>query len=258
MAVSAAVQAGSVLKNFFLEGNSRVTYKEALHPVTEADLAANELILSSIAKSFPGDAIRSEETIEQKKISAPRTWIVDPLDGTQEFINHSPDFCVMIGLTEGTVPILGVIYDPMKSKLFLGVLNEGAWLIEGDQTQILKMAMWNEPPVIVHSKNHRSQKLNTFLKLNAHLKTFSRGSAGLKAMCILENEADIYFHPSSHIKEWDTCAAHAIIRATGGFISDGQGETLQYTQDNPRHQHGILVAKKRPDLLMDMILAHSP
>lgn len=260
LAVRAAHRAGSVLRGFFRSRDLAVKQKGANDPVTEADLAANAAILEEIRSAFPGDSILTEES--PATAGGPRRWVVDPMDGTLEFVAGSEDFCVMIGLTIDDAPILGAIYHPAHDRMYAGVVGEGAWVIERSEIRReVALERWRVgPPLrLVHSRNHRSGRLLRLQERFEFGDRLSMGSAGLKCMTVLDGRADVYVHPSTEIKEWDTCAADAIFRAAGAPMTDGFGRELRYGKHDPRHPNGIVAAKPGlPKALWDAIREISP
>lgn len=251
---------------YFRSKNYTVDEKSVNNPFTQADTEANHIILKNISEAFPQDRIRSEEASEgNEPFSTSRMWVIDPMDGTKEFISDSPDFCVMIGLTEGDAPILGVIHHPTENTTYAGVVGEGAWKIlqvGSDKQRIKKMSLprlAGKPVRLVHSKNHRSERLLSLLQQYPTLVSQSMGSAGLKCMAILDNRADIYFHPTPHIKEWDTCAPEAILASVGGIVTDCRQKPLTYGKVDPRQTGGIIAATPGiPKDLLDAMASLAP
>ncbi|HVO27425.1 MAG TPA: inositol monophosphatase family protein, partial [Candidatus Margulisiibacteriota bacterium] len=128
VATDAARAAGAIVRRWY-EGNYTVRDKAHDSPVTEADIEANQCIHTAIRAAFPADGWLSEETRDSaERLGKTRVWIIDPLDGTKEFINHIPEFCVCIGLVEYGVPVLGVEYNPVREELFAGASGGGVTL----------------------------------------------------------------------------------------------------------------------------------
>ena len=248
----AAFEAGQVLMRYFRSTDLAVREKGDHGPVTQADLRADALIRKALRAAFPDDTLLTEES-PREETSAMRRWIVDPMDGTLEFIRGSEDFCVMIGMTVDTLPALGVIYPPTADRMYEGVVGEGAHRVgsmgspKASRTRLrVKPIETGESIRLVHSKNHRSRRLAELLERFEFATAFPKGSAGLKCMAILEGDADVYVHPSREIKEWDTCAAEALMLAAGGRMSDGNFDPLAYGKSDPRHARGIVA--HRPGL----------
>jgi len=193
-------------------------------PVTKADLAANNIILSDLKKLTPEIPIISEETFSNKNIDHGYSlfWIVDPLDGTREFINKSDEFTVNIALIEKKIPIFGIVGAPALSKLWHGSIFE---------TQSINSFNEDAPIRIVMSKSHKTETDELFLdhlrNKNFNFELVERGSS-LKICSLADDEADFYprFGPTS---EWDIAAADAFLRSRGGEILKASNFTaLEY------------------------------
>lgn len=209
-------------------------------PVTRADREANTLICDALAAAFPQHGIVAEESApatpeELADMQArPRTFFVDPVDGTREFASKNGEFCVMIGLAEGGRALAGVIAVPVEHKLLVGVVGEGAWRepLEGEARprEPLRIGALAEPTEVlaVVSRSHRSERTRRLLDLLGVSRTVPCGSVGVKAARVVEGAADLYVHPSTGAKLWDACAPDAILRAAGGELGDLSGAPIDY------------------------------
>jgi len=234
-------------------------------PVTAADRASHDAILGTLSALRPGEPVRSEEGgASTLADTGGRLWVVDPLDGTREFIARIDEFSVMVGLTQDGEAVLGAVYQPAADRLFLGVVDaapprgSGAWVIEGaaEGTQ----ADWDatalradapslagpEPRLrMVESRSHpdeRLRRLGERLANRFRCVTVRSGSAGTKCARVAAGEADLYVHPVPHLREWDTCAGEAVARGAGVRVSDCGGSPLRYGKVDPSHADGIFVA----------------
>lgn len=188
-------------------------------PLTQADLAANRLIGQGLRAITPELPLLSEESAEvdfSQRRSWHRYWLIDPLDGTKEFVRRNGEFTVNIALIEDGVPILGVIHAPALKISYAGAAGLGAWRIEADRRQSIRTRRTAMPPVVVISKSHRNPALHAFLqRLPAH-RAISRGSS-LKFCLIAEGSADFYPR-TGPTSEWDTGAGQALVEAAGGAV----------------------------------------
>lgn len=201
-------------------------------PVTLADTAAEAVILPGLRALTPDIPVVSEE--EHSAGESPvevsnRFWLVDPLDGTREFLKRNDEFTVNIGLVEDNVPIFGVLYAPALNLMYAGTLNGGATLIEGDKPE--RPIACREIPadgmdVLVSRSHSINEKLEDYLKDETVRNRMPQGSA-LKFGRLAEGVADIYprFGPTC---EWDTGAGHAIVLAAGGGLTMMDGSTFNY------------------------------
>ena len=216
-----ALEAGAKIMEIY-SGDPEVDLKIDGSPVTEADLAAEKIILSALAKIAPDIPVISEENSASHSLDLPKTFfLVDPLDGTKEFTKRDGkgSFTVNIALIENENPIMGIVYAPALDRLFVGIDGGGA--IEKSNSSEVSLSVRNpksEDIVAVASASHRDELTDNWLVENEINKTISIGSS-LKFCLIAAGEADVYprFGPT---KEWDTAAGDAILRAAGGITTN--------------------------------------
>jgi 3'(2'), 5'-bisphosphate nucleotidase len=223
-------------------GLATSTAKSDASPVTQADHAANAVIVESLRREFPGDAILSEESTDSpERLTARRVWIVDPLDGTKEFLAQNGEFSMMIGLVEDGEPVLGVVYLPDGDVMFSAARGQGAWVERGGVRQPLRRGAVNGQGIrLVGSRSHAEPLVARMQEALGIVDVEPCGSVGVKCSRIAEGRRDLYVHPVAFMKEWDTCAPEVILREAGGWVSDCRGERLRYNKPDPRQPHGIL------------------
>ncbi len=224
-----ARDAGTAIMEIYNSDDFDVQKKGDDSPLTKADLAAHNVICDGLKVLDTQYPILSEESAdiswEQRK-HWHRYWLVDPLDGTKEFIKRNGEFTVNIALIENGEPILGVVYAPVLDAMYTGERDNGAWL-NGDA-----ISVENEAPDtlrIVGSRSHASQETTDWLEqLDRPYEMVPMGSS-LKICLVAEGKADIYprLGPTC---EWDTGAAHAVLSAAGGSITTVEGEPLLYNR----------------------------
>ena len=223
-----------------------VTYKDGNEPVTEADLAANALIVSGLAREFPGDAILSEELPDDgSRMGKPRVWMVDPIDGTRDFVRGQPGYVVMIGLCLEGRPTLGAVAHPSTGVVWSGVVGQGAWRDQPDGTRMpMQTSALAEPRGvrIVVSKSRRSPQIDAFRLALGVTDEMNVGSVGLKVALVCQGERDLYLYPGEQTKLWDTCAPEAILIAAGGRMSDMDGRPLVYAQADLNNRGGVVAS----------------
>jgi 3'(2'), 5'-bisphosphate nucleotidase len=228
-----------------------ITHKEDNTPLTEADMAAHNLIVSELKALTPNLPILSEESTKKpfaERSKWDRYWLVDPLDGTREFIKRNGEFTVNIALIDMQHPVLGVIYVPVTGVCYLAQKGNGAYKSEpnGDPVQIHTRKTPSDVKLVMGSRSHRGDSLNQFLnKIGSH-EIICRGSS-LKSCIIAEGNADIYprLGPTS---EWDTAAAQCIVEEAGGMITDTQMSALCYNQkDSLLNPHFLVIGDKTYD-----------
>jgi 3'(2'), 5'-bisphosphate nucleotidase len=218
-----------------------VTDKSDNSPLTAADLASHKLIVATLSELTPDIPVLSEESSKipyETRRSWQRYWLIDPLDGTREFIKRNGEFTVNIALIEDQDPVLGVIYAPVIDKLYYGVRGDGAWLRDGDAAavQIKVQDKRRDPVQVAGSRSHAGDSLIKFLENLGDHELLSMGSS-LKFCLVAEGKADLYprLGPTS---EWDTAAAQAIVEAAGGRVTTLDMQPLKYnTKDSLLNPH---------------------
>ncbi len=213
------------------EGDMGITRKSDDSPLTRADLASHELISAELASRWPETPILSEESADipwETRQTWQQYWLVDPLDGTKEFINHNGEFTVNIALIRNHQPIMGIVHVPVSDTSYFGARELGAW--RQHETDPARPIQVRRPAaqtaVIVGSRSHANPELASQLqKLGSHELT-SMGSS-LKFCRIAEGLADFYprLGPTC---EWDTAAAQAVVEAAGGQVVKIDGSALDY------------------------------
>jgi 3'(2'), 5'-bisphosphate nucleotidase len=223
-------------------GTASAVRKEGGSPVTEADHAANRRILAHLADAFPADAVLSEESRDSAaRLSARRVWIVDPLDGTREFLARNGEFAVMIGLAVDGRAVVGAVYLPDPDVLYLAAEGEGAWMEAGGRTEPLQCVPADLAALrMVGSRSHPDPLIVRMQEALGITDVRPSGSVGVKCGLIARGQRDLYIHPVPYLKEWDTCAPEVILREAGGTVLDCLGEPLRYNKPDPHQPHGIL------------------
>jgi 3'(2'), 5'-bisphosphate nucleotidase len=240
IATSAARAAGVAAMRFY--GTATATAKADASPVTAADHAANDVIVATLREAFPGDAILSEESADSAaRLSARRVWIVDPLDGTKEFLAQNGEFSIMVGLAIDGEAVAGVVYLPAIDLMYAGARGEGAWVEREGQRKPLRRGAADPAALrLVGSRSHADPLVARLQEALGITDVSPCGSVGVKCTRIAHDERDLYLHPVPYLKEWDTCAPEAILREAGGSVTDCRGEPLRYNKRDPRQPHGIM------------------
>ena len=245
LAKALARAAGKAILEHYVEGIA-VQFKGAgsADPVTAADKTANQLIVAGIAAAFPGDAILAEESpLSAERHRYQRLWCIDPLDGTQEFIEHNGQFSVMIGLAIDGAARLGVVYQPTTDVLSWGA--DGCAFSEHGGAVTPLLASRTAAPaqaVMMVSRSHRSKSVARVAESLGIARTEPLGSVGLKVVRIASAAADVYLSLSNKTCEWDACAPEAILHAAGGTMTDVLGEPLRYNKETPNTPRGLLAS----------------
>jgi 3'(2'), 5'-bisphosphate nucleotidase len=245
-AISAALAAGEAIMRVYAEP-FEVIQKSDQTPVTEADLAAERVIVGMLTKAFPDIPIVSEETAPEDGFKPPaaRFWCVDPLDGTKEFIAKNGEFCVCIALIEDGRPVLGVVHGPAIATTYAAYGPGSAIRMRnGGAPEKIEARMPSRDGVIViHSRtNANSRRLAEYFQGRAIRERISCGSA-LKFGVLAAGEADLYPRFGTTM-EWDTAAGQAILEAAGGSVVRAEGGPLAYGKHDLKNDAFLAWGKK--------------
>ena len=226
VAEEAARAAGEIIRGYY-DGTIEVREKSHDNPVTEADLRSNECIENRIRGAFPDDGWLSEETRDSReRLDRARVWIVDPLDGTKEFIQHIPELCVCIGLVERGAPILGVSYNPITDEMFSAARGLGM-RCNGKPTRASDVSDLKEARVLA---SRSEDKRGEWDPLKPKMKVVLTCSVAFKLAIISAGRADATFSLTPK-NEWDICSGAALILEAGGRITDRDGKPLVFNQE---------------------------
>ena len=236
-----ARRAGDAILATARDGNE-VEEKADGSPVTRADRAAHDVLFAGLRELDPDHTVVSEEGDVEESAGAAGSvyWLVDPLDGTKEFIAGRPEYTVNVALVEAGVPVLGVIQVPVNGRLYLGARGHGARLVDGASESSLTPASVDRPRTAVVSRSHLTSPTEEFLARLGITETTPCGSS-LKICAVAEGVADVYprFGPTCL---WDTAAGSAIATAAGCVVVDLNGRPLRYDPANGIKHPGFLVA----------------
>ncbi|MEW5422800.1 3'(2'),5'-bisphosphate nucleotidase CysQ [Amorphus sp. 3PC139-8] len=232
--IPAAIEAGAEILRVYAAGDMTVETKADSSPVTEADQTAEAVILAHLRRLAPEIPVVAEEEVAAGRVpeAAPAFFLVDPLDGTKEFINRNGEFTVNIALVVGGAPVSGVVYVPAMGEIYHGTVGEGAVRAEVRDGAIVDsrpIAVRPAPaagPTVLASRSHRSPETDAFIERVKAAEIVNAGSS-LKFCRIAAGEADLYPRLAPTM-EWDTAAGDAVLRAAGGVTVTLDGVPLGY------------------------------
>tara|TARA_Y100001968_G_scaffold316080_1_gene343454 strand:- start:106 stop:1020 length:915 start_codon:yes stop_codon:yes gene_type:complete len=222
-------------------------------PVSTADIAINQLLISGLNEKFPlvkWDILSEESAKEKKSMNLKNNvhwkWILDPLDGTKDFLQGSENYAVHLALAYKSKPKIGVVLIPERDELWFGIIGKGAWYEnhKGVKTSVCFSKRKEIAKLInVSSKNHQEKTLKKLLEEIRFGQTKNIGSVGCKVATILRGESDVYISLSGETapKDWDMAAPHAVIEAAGGSFTHADGRSLSY-ENSDYSQRGCLIA----------------
>ena len=247
MATELARAAGAILLKHYYSPflvEQKINALQETEEVTAADREANELIVSRLREEFPDDGILAEESSDtEERLGKDRVWLIDPMDGTKNFIQRDGDFAVQIGLAEKGVAVAGVVYQPVRDALYRAARGGGAWL-EGKDAEAERMAVSARTTpgemVLASSRSHRSPRMERVVSAFGFKDELRRGSVGVKIGLIAEQQADLYLHLSPSTKQWDTCGPEMILVEAGGRLTDLFGQPLRYNALRIDNQNGVV------------------
>jgi len=231
-----------VMRHYEAGGDARM--KSDRSPVTDADEEAERLILAELASSFPGVPVVAEEEAAAGRISqvGSRFFLVDPVDGTKEFVKRGGEFTVNIGEIVDGQPVSGVVLAPAIGRLFVGAVGEGAFELSGGAIRdIACRAPAADGLVAVSSRSHPDAQTDELLK-TLPIKGHTNAGSSLKFCLVAAGEADIYPRAGTTM-EWDTAAGHAVLRAAGGKVTNWDGTPFVYGK--PDFRNGPFIARGR-------------
>lgn len=230
--VSVARSAGEQVMAINRDGIVDSFSKKDGSPVTEADLVSQEIIVKGLEKIVPRLPIISEESASvpfDERRYWTRYWLVDPLDGTREFVKRTGEFTINIALIEDSFPVLGVVYAPVIGKIYYAAKGMGAFCESGGKVEKLAVAQrCGEVTRVVASRSHRGERLGAYLEKLGDFEEVSMGSS-LKFCLVAEGSADLYPRLGPTM-EWDTAAAQCVVEEAGGKVADLSGNRLRYNK----------------------------
>ena len=248
VAIELAREAGRAILEVYAEGVA-VERKDGHEPVTIADRRADALIRRGLIDAFPADGLLSEETPDDlERLTRPRLWLVDPLDGTKQFIQQIPEFSVMIGLAVEGHATLGVVHMPVENVTYAAAEGLGCRRIDAEgRSHTLTMEPFRgtlRDARYVMSRSLTGSRTGRVLESISPAPALRSGSVGRKAALVARGEADAYFTLSTRSRHWDACAAEVIVREAGGVFSTALGEKTVYNIENIRNHQGLMACRR--------------
>lgn len=247
------LDAGAAIMEIYQQGDfDAITNWKADHsPLTTADKAANDLIVQKLKTLFPDDAILSEEEEDNlQRLHYARCWILDPLDGTKEFIKRNGEFTVNLALSLDGMSVWGMIYAPAQGKLYWAQKGAGAWMQKGgDDPKPIYVSARKKNLRIVGSRSHEHPKMQEIIDSHQELieSCIPMGSS-LKGCLIAENRAEIYIRHNPTM-EWDTAAMQIIVEEAGGVFAQLDHTPMRYNRQNSLNEKGFYAANNQENLL---------
>jgi len=214
--------------------------------VTEVDKEADNTIIRLLGEKFPEYGILTEESRDnEKRLEKDYVWIIDPIDGTQDFVEETGEFAVHIGLSYRDEAVLGVVYEPATDTMYFGVKGQGAFKEKEGLTQRLKVSdksNLREAKVALSRSSLTDKDMQDRLEDMDFAESQVIGSMGSKFAYIAEGRFDVYFSINPKSKEWDTCAPQVILEEAGGKVTDMNGDALRYNKKDVYNREGVIAS----------------
>ncbi|MDD4297296.1 MAG: 3'(2'),5'-bisphosphate nucleotidase CysQ [Ruminiclostridium sp.] len=232
-----AVKASKVILDIYSK-DFAIDYKEDTSPLTEADRKSNVLIVTALKKEYPECAILAEESIDDpERLNNDWCFIIDPLDGTKEFIKKNGEFTVNIALAHKGKAVLGVVYIPVAGDMYYAAKGMGAFYEANGKSERIFVSSRTMDIRMVKSRSHTSDKLDELIKKH-DIKNIRIAGSAIKGCLIAKGEAEIYYR-FGYTMEWDTAAMQCIIEEAGGIFRQMDNSEMTYNRKNTLNEKGF-------------------
>lgn len=250
-AIIVAKKAMEVIMKYYRD-HFNIEIKSDHSPVTDADKASNELIYNELKAKYPTYAFLTEEMADnEERLSNDYVWIIDPLDGTEDFIRHDDQFCINIALAYKGQPAVGVVAIPVTGEIYYASLDQGAFYLANDN-QIAKPIHVNNKTsdlIQLSSVCHQTeQELTIFNNHRDRISSLIKHGSAIKACLIASGKAEMTFRFGSGSKEWDTCAPQAVVTEAGGIFVTSKLEPITYNKKDVYNRNGFFIVNTRDNL----------
>jgi 3'(2'), 5'-bisphosphate nucleotidase len=234
--------------------HSAFTYesKEDTSPVTEADRIADDLIKSYLKERYPDFGFLTEESSDDfTRLHKPYVWLVDPIDGTKDFIAKNDEFTINIALVHNQIVIVGVIMIPATGEFYYAIKGEGSFYQNGEKVQRIRVNEKTEGLTVLTSRFHvQPHELDMIEKHKAKLTRVETYGSALKACRIAHGLAEISYRLSPGTKEWDTASSDLIVTEAGGYFLKPNKEAYRYNRQDVRNLEGYLIVNRMENFLL--------
>lgn len=252
VALEAATKVVPLILEIYNSNELGVEIKDDNSPVTKADKLADKLIREHLSKHFPNYALLTEESVDDKsRLDSDYVFIVDPIDGTKDFVAKNGEFTVNIGLAYKHKPVLGVIVIPVTGEVYYASKGGGAFYQkDGKTTKIHVNSRTNDLTTLV-SRFHSSEEEQAMIrKYSDRIKHQRIVGASIKGCVIAKGDAEMSYRFSSNTKEWDTCAMQAILEEAGGLLLKFDGTPITYNREDVYNRGGYVICNCKENFLI--------
>ena len=254
VAIKAVNAVRDVILDVYNSSDLGVEIKEDNSPVTKADKAADKIIRKILSEAFPNYAMLTEESLDDKsRLENDYVWIVDPVDGTKDFVAKNGEFTVNIGLSYKHEAVLGVILAPVTGEIYFAVKNEGSFYQKDKDSEPIKIHVndkTNDLTTLV-SRFHSNETEQEMIKKHSdRIKHQKIIGATLKGCVIARGLAEMSYRFSSNTKEWDTCAMQIIVEEAGGYLLKFDGLPIRYNREDVYNHDGYIICNRKENFLL--------
>ena len=252
VALKATKLANEVIMKLY-NNEYKTEIKEDDSPVTEADLKANDIIIKTLKEEFSEYGILSEEINDSKeRLNKEFVWIIDPIDGTKDFIAKTDEFTVNIGLIYDHEVVLGVIGVPAKDEIYYAVKGEGSYLLKDNEVTRLHVSNDETNLIQLHSRFHFSKSEEEYFNKHENITELKCAGSAYKACLVASGKAHIYLKASKGTKEWDVAPSCILVKEAGGVFLIPNGKEMKFNRENVYNDEGFIILNKfNKDLLID-------
>lgn len=250
-----SIDAGKAIMEIYENKDFSIEYKKDKSPLTLADKKSNEIIVKAIREKFDCDIygiLTEEEKDDLTRLKKEWCFIIDPLDGTREFIKRNGEFTVNIALTYKGKSVVGVIYVPATKDLYYASKGYGAYLIRNGECTRLSVSDKKEDICLVKSSSHNDEKMDKFIKDNNINNIISVGSS-LKGCMVAEGKAEVYYR-FGHTMEWDTAAMQCIAEESGAIFKQMDNEEMSYNRVNSLNDKGFYIVNCKENIFYNRLV----
>lgn len=253
--LAVAIKAGELAKREILEvykSHFKVEIKKDKSPVTAADKKADKIISEYLKKAYPSYAILSEESKDDKKrLSNDYVWIIDPLDGTTNFVNKNDEFTINIALSYKHKVVVGVVIIPTTNEIYYATNHGGAFYsINGTVREIHVSRESKFIRALLSRSHHGKKEEEIFKKYGGRIINKTYVGAAIKACLIAKGEAELSIGINDKTKEWDTAAPQIILKEAGGLFVEPTGKWMEYNREDVTNKNGYVMSNKRNNILL--------
>lgn len=245
IALEATRLANKLIMEIYASNDFKTEIKEDDSPVTQADLRANEIICKMLMENFPDYGLLSEELSDNKdRLTKEYVWVVDPIDGTKDFIAKTDEFTINIGLIYNHEVILGVIGVPAKDEIYYAVKDEGSYLLKDGNKTRLYVDDKDNNLIQMHSRFHFSKSEEDYFNSHEEIVELKEAGSAYKACLVASGKAHVYLKNSKGTKEWDVAPSSIIVKEAGGFFGLPNGELMYFNRENVYNDNGFIILNK--------------